>query len=404
METLRVMEHSKAGWSSYATEFGFVPDPMILRTGEVFLNGARGAVPLERGDFVVWDSIKENLGGLLDFFDLLVTRDTIPLINYGDTFDRRTILAPLDQLLPDRTRPVEVDYPVYNEIKKGALLNLADFDLGALSNFGHLARELNSFRYEWEPGLLVPGAEPEIVAAQNKFAGIDEETRQAATFLLGGFIFSGFAQASGSTHYIQPKRARFFLAMTAAPDKAGNFSNQEEDQIFAAAADRLEGTDAVVRNTDPVPPVLPYLLKEGEPRDVKELLARATAFRNTPEGKTYRRVVREIRADGVQARRAEDAVRRAREDALAFLAPYSKLDADRSRSLDIELSVHTEGVPFVQAGAKTTARLRIPTWLRLWWNDRVSFGGVNKTLRRMWMTAESYNDLTHKLEQVWSRS
>ena len=67
METLHITEHSKAGWSSYATEFGFVPDPMILRTGEVFLNGARGVAPLERGDFVIWDSIRENLGGLLDF-------------------------------------------------------------------------------------------------------------------------------------------------------------------------------------------------------------------------------------------------------------------------------------------------------------------------------------------------
>jgi hypothetical protein len=377
---------------------------MILRTGEVFLNGARGAVPLERGDFVVWDSIKENLGGLLDFFDLLVTRDTIPLINYNDTFDRRTILAPLDHLLPDRTRPVEVDYPVYNEIKNGALLNLGDFDLGDLGNFGHLARELNSFRYEWEPALQVPASEPEVAAAQAKFAGIDEETRQAATFLLGGLIFSGFAQASRSTHYIQPKRARFFLAMTAASDQAGNFGNQNEDAIFAVAAARLEGTDAIVRNTDPVPPVLPYLFKDGEPRDVKELLARATAFRGSPEGKTYRRVVDEIHADGVPARRAEDAVRLAREDALAFLAPYSKLQADRSRSLEIGLSAHTVGVPFVEGEAKTSVRLGIPTWLRLWWNDRVSFGGVHKTLRRMWMTAESYNDLSSRLERVWARS
>ena len=222
--------------------------------------------------------------------------------------------------------------------------------------------------------------------------------------MLGGFIFSGFAQASGSTHYIQPKRARFFLGVTAAADQAGDFGNQQEDEIFAVAAARLAGTDAAVRNTDPVPPVLPYLFKDGEPRDVKELLERAKTFRDSVEGQTYRRVVNEIRADGVQARRVEDAVRLARETALAFLAPYSKLQADRSRSLDVELSVHTEGLPFVQAEAKTSVRLRIPTWLRLWWNDRVPFGGVQKTLRRMWMTAESYNDLSSKLERVWSRS
>ena len=37
-------------------------------------------------------------------------------------------------------------------------------------------------------------------------------------FLLGGFIFSGFAQASGTIHYIQPKRARFFLGLAAEQD------------------------------------------------------------------------------------------------------------------------------------------------------------------------------------------
>jgi hypothetical protein len=97
MQALRITEHSKAGWSTYAQEIGFVPDPMILRTGEIFLNGAKGVGRLERRDFDVWRAVKENVGGLLDFFDMVVSRDTIPLINYNDTFDQRTILAPLDE-------------------------------------------------------------------------------------------------------------------------------------------------------------------------------------------------------------------------------------------------------------------------------------------------------------------
>jgi hypothetical protein len=40
MQALRIDDHSLAGWSSYAQKFGFVPDPMILRAGEIFLNGA----------------------------------------------------------------------------------------------------------------------------------------------------------------------------------------------------------------------------------------------------------------------------------------------------------------------------------------------------------------------------
>src|SRR5712675_120634 len=136
MEVLRIKEHSIAGWQPYAQHFGFVPDPMILRTGEVYLNGLSGISALERSDFDVWQALRENIGGLLDFFDMLVTRDTIPLINYGDTFDRMRIVAPLDHMLPNHTRPVEIDDGVYNLVKKGALVNLAKLDLGPLANFG----------------------------------------------------------------------------------------------------------------------------------------------------------------------------------------------------------------------------------------------------------------------------
>jgi hypothetical protein len=404
METLRIATHSLAGWSTYGEEIGFVPDPMILRTGEVFLNGASGTHALERRDFDVWDALQQNIGGLLDFFDMVVTREVIPLINYGDTFDRMKIMAPLDRLLPDRIRPVEIDYSVYNAIKKGALLKLAEVDLPGLARFGDIALELRAFRYEWEPALSVPDSEPAVDAAREKFAAVDEATRRGAQFLLGGFIFSGFAQASQSTHYIQPKRARFFLGLTAASDRAGAFSFRDEDAIFAAAAARLRDTRAEMQNADPVPPVLPYLLAQGEPTNVRELLDRAIAFRDSVEGKRFRRVVADIRADGVKGRRAEDAVRREREQAIAFLAPHSKLDAKRSRSLEVKLSAETVGVPFVKAGAETSVKLGIPTWLRLWWNDEVPFGGMRKTLRRMWMAVESYQDLAGKLQRVWVKS
>jgi hypothetical protein len=404
MQTLHVTNHSLAGWSAYGQQVGFVPDPMILRTGEVFLNGASGINALERSDFDVWRALRGNLGGLLDFFDMVVTRDMIPLINYGDTFDRKKILAPLDQMLPGHTRPVEIDYNVYNGVKRGALLNLAQVDPRYLTTFGNIARELDALRYEWEPALSVPDADPEAVAAMARFASLDDTTRLAAQFLLGGFVFSGFAQASKSIHYIQPKRARFFLGLTAAPEQAGNFSAQDEDAIFAVAAARLQGTDAESRNADPVPPVLPYLLAQGEPATTRELLERALAFRDTSEGVTYRKIANDIRADGAPARRAEDAVKREREEALAFLAPYSKLEADRSRSLEINVTAKTHGVPLVDAEAKTSFLVGVPTWLRLWWNDAVPFGSMRKTLRRMWMAADSYQDLAGKLGKVWAKS
>jgi hypothetical protein len=314
------------------------------------------------------------------------------------------VLAPLDTMLPDRMRRVEIDYAVYNTVKRGALLKLAELDLTLLAKFATIARELDALRYEWEPALSVPDADPDVLTAQSKFALLDGETRSAAQFLLGGFIFSGFAQASNSIHYIQPKRARFFLGLTAAPDQAGSFSRREEDAIFRTAAQRLEGTGAESRSADRVPPVLPFLLAQGQPSHVRELLDRARAFRDSLQGETYRRIVADIHADGIRARRVEDAVRLEREAALAFLAPYSKLEADQSRSLEINLSAKTKGIPFVEAEVKTSFRLGIPTWLRLWWNDEVPFGGMRKGLRRMWMAAKSYEDVSEKLSGVWARS
>jgi hypothetical protein len=51
----------------------------------------------------------------------------------------------------DRVCRVEVDYAVYNTIKKGALLNLAAADLAALSVAANLLYELDAFRYDWKP-------------------------------------------------------------------------------------------------------------------------------------------------------------------------------------------------------------------------------------------------------------
>ncbi len=254
MQALRIEDHSLAGWSSYAQKFGFVPDPMILRTGEVFLNGASGSKALERADTRVWHALQENIGGLIEFFDMLVTRDAIPLINYDDTFDMMKVVAPLNRMMPDRTCPVVIGWNAYNAVKKGALLNLGGLDLADLKRFADIANELDALRYEWEPALSVADGDPAVAIVRDKFANIGGMTRTAAQFVLGGFIFSGFAQASGTTHYIQPKRARFFLGLTAARDQAGSFSHQDEDTIFSVAAERLRGTKAEVGAAEPSHP------------------------------------------------------------------------------------------------------------------------------------------------------
>jgi hypothetical protein len=246
--------------------------------------------------------------------------------------------------------------------------------------------------------LEVIDPDPAVAAANAKLRGLDSETEKVARFLLGGFIFSGFAQASETMHYLQPKRARFFLGLTAAPDVAGNFSAREESAIFEAAARRLDGTEAKTRRPLPVPPVLPYLLsRPNGPATAGELLAQTLEFRASPEGLVYRELVETIRADGVRARRAEDLVKEEWRRALDLLAPYSKLKQDDSQSLEVTFSSELIGVP----GVEVPAKLRVPGWLRLWWNDKVPFGGLRKQLRRMWMDAASYEALSKKLSDLW---
>jgi hypothetical protein len=58
----------------------------------------------------------------------------------------------------------------------------------------------------------------------------------------------------------------------------------------------------------------------------------------------------------------------------------------------------------IKVSGQTTAKIGVPNWLRVWWNDYVPFGGMSKTLRRMWMAAESYQDLSGKLRSVWAKS
>jgi len=404
MRPIEIKDHSLEGWSDYGSQIGFVPDPMVLRTGQIFLNGLSGATDLQNKDFVVWNVLSENLSGLLDFFDILVTRDTIPLINYYETFLPLTN-APLEQTLPNFVRPVFIDHQVYEAVKKGALMALDQVDMGRLFRFSRdVVNEMDAFRYEWEPDFHVQGGGHELKAISDKFQAPDRTTQRAAQFLLGSFIFGGYAQASNSTHYVQSKRSRFLLGLVTPPADSVGFSNADEDAIFEAGEAKLKEAQVTIRRIQPIPPVLPYLLAKGDPRNVRELLDRALEFRQSAEGRIYRKVVEDIRADGQQARDAELAVKQERENAIAFLAPDSKLARERSQSLAINLSARTVGIPLVEAKAEVPLRLKISPRLLLWWNDHIPFGGVRKVLRRMWMANESYRNISDKLRQVWTKS
>jgi hypothetical protein len=277
-----------------------------------------------------------------------------------------------------------------------AALDLTAAPAGAFE----MLTETAVFGYDWKPALTVPDTmDPEVTAAAMKLAALDGSRLAIAQFLLGGLIFGGFAQASRTRHYIQPKRSRLFLGVTAAQDKVSSLSAQAEDEIFSAAEVALRGGEVEFCRTVTLPPVLPYLL-ESNPALLRpeDLLAKALEFPTTPDGRNYVAAARALRADGVEARRVEDLSQVEHHAALEWLAPYSNLVPEKSQSLDIKLSSELIGLP----GAEASFKLRIPRWLRIWWNDKVPFGGLSKTFRRMWMAEASYKDLAGKLYRIWS--
>jgi hypothetical protein len=392
--TLQVIEHSVAGWKTYADAADFVPDPMILRAGEVFANGAKGAKALAVSDLEVMAALRDNIGGLLEFFDLVVAYERMPLIDYEYTFDKDSVPMPIGMLLGDKALPVTIGYQAYESVKIGALKSLAAMDLGRIAQFGHQLAELDALRYQWQPSL--DGGKPEGWLTQA--ALLDAPTRLAAQFLLGGLIFSGFAQASLTDHIVQPKRSRFYLALTAAPATTGGATHEEEEAVFTAAEQGLHGTGASVRRLSALPPVLPYLLsKAPDTVTAADLLKRALEFTNTKEGDSYRKAAALIRGDGVQGAQTADLAKAVKAQAQAMLTPFSKL-ADRAGGLKVEVSVGLEG-PKLSASKSLSA----PAWLTLWWNENTPFGGLRKTFRRMWLAAESYEALEKRLVAAWAR-
>jgi len=408
MEDVHIADNTELAWSQYAARFDFVPDPMILRAGEMCLNGLSGATKLNQDDSAVWWSLQQNLMGISDFFDILVTRERIPLINYRDTFNQPDFLQnslSIENILKDRVATVEIGGAAYAAIKKGALPRLAELPFERIDNgVANMLHEMRAFGYDWKPELTVKDADETLAAAADRLAALDPQRATLAQFLLGGLVFSGFAQASGTDHYIQPKRARHFLGLTVAPEQLRGLDAGQEQAIFAEAESRFAGTTLRTGRIAALPPVLPYLLHNpGLPRDMTELLDRALAFRTTDIGKHYIAATQDIRADGPGARRTADLSAVERKRAVEILTPYSQPDPAQSVSLHLELnSKDLFGIP----GAKLTrdVLLRLPAFIRIWLNDHAPFGGMRKTLRRLWMAEASYQRLGDSLRAVWRAS
>ncbi len=301
---------------------GIIVDPVVLRIGQLFLEGAtRDGTEDERR----WHAIESDIGALIAFFDLVVNRKQLPAFNYGDTFDRDTYDLhhgdPLGDLVNAENDKVivhvDVEYEMYRRVKGAALDELEErMSLGAFVSRAvaeNIVAATTAIQYEWSPSL-------EKLDDHVK----DDDERRVARFLLGQLVFSGYAQQTGAPHVLAPERSRIVAAVGL---QANHADETVESEIFDELRRRSKDAGAEWRVSDAPwrPSFLPLLVHRAQARRYKTgpdvLLSDAKHIRETKAMAQYRDVPLDIAAGG--PRKAE-----ARRELLAAADAIAKqLDA-----------------------------------------------------------------------------
>lgn len=134
-------------------------DPVVLRVGQFFLEGAPDSEPEQKQR---WGVIESDLGALVEFFDLVVLRDRFPAFNWNDTYDERLDFGDaLGNVLNaggDHTLVhVDVEHDLYRAAKDAAIELLSQrIDEGpfiAQAQARDLLAMLDSLGYDWDPSL-----------------------------------------------------------------------------------------------------------------------------------------------------------------------------------------------------------------------------------------------------------
>jgi hypothetical protein len=409
-EAIFVGANTWLGWREYARRVDYVPDPMTLRTAELFFNGWTGCRPLKQPQKQIWAAIESNLHGLLTFVDMLLTRDCVPLIEYNATYRPGAVKA-INQLVGKLATPVLIDGAVYGEVRKAAVDKLKALDLQALPepDVMNVVGEMTAYVYDWEPDLLDLDLK-------------DRPTRRVAQFLLGGLIFGWYAEASETDHLIQQKRSRLFAALTKPGDGKKYLVFDQEAALFEELRRACVGADSVWVNEIPAnPTVLPYiLLGSGQPPgNTLEVLDRILKLRNSGLGRSYRAWfgdIRECLSRGMyasDAKRDIDQVRAELDQRLRGEFPKWSREVDLAAKLGPTLSISVEaptgpkfefetGLAAIEA--KTKLRLGVPDWIRNWLLDLNPFGRHRKLLLRAALAQSEYRDVVKDLRRLWKKS
>lgn len=372
-----------------------VIDPMVVRCGELFLQGAKGVDDPK----AVWELLTKNIHAIGMFFDSIILEKKLPIFNYGDTFDghlnlRAGTLAAVnqkEQILFD----VDVRYESYSVVKEAASAELRKLYAGPERIEDAAAKdcltELAAADYRWQPSL--GPLDDELLS---------DDEKKLARFFLGGLIFSAYAQLLRGDHVMQPKRSRLFLA---AALRSSEVNYRFEEKLFAELKQRAQ---ASVTDLPWRPTFFPYLLSVAETPDA--VLAEALALRRSDEIAEYcgwlGRAMEEWKRDGRLTQAIQDvkAVAEAIDRKTGVLPVAPRVEMKVTVADVAALAAAAGGAPL--AAAKIPGKVDLgPPLSALWgWGFSLVPGQrYRKILTRAVVADQQYIQIENRLGTVWDR-
>ena len=281
-------------WNKLLQEqLNVIVDPAIYRVGQIFLEGKSrvGADENTR-----WQAVVNDLGGLINFFELIVLHDRLPAFNYTATFERDLnfqdqlgkLVNQYDKILLN----VDVKFDAYTEAKQAALEQMANrMSNGRLASdvtTNNILAALREIEYQWEPNLMTQqtNLEDELRESQDQI--------RVGHFLLGVLLFGGYAQQSGAPHTLSPRRSKLMAEVGLGVE---NLTQTAEDELYRELGRRFRDSGEGWRNEELpwTPTFVPWMLTRIDEyrQGPDELIREAIKLRNSAAIMEYR----ELRAD-----------------------------------------------------------------------------------------------------------
>lgn len=241
--------------------------------------------------------------------------------------------------------------------------------------------ELAAAEYRWQPSLgqldpLLPS----------------DLERTLAKFLLGGMIFSAYAQILEGEHVIQPKRSRLFLAVALDAQSA---QYRFEDELFAELKNRAR---ASVTDMPWRPTFFPYLLASSD--NPNAVLAHALVLRGSTELGEYREWLRMA----FQRWSTHGEIEPFKRDVASIASAIDRVTGKISIAPKVDFKITVTDVAKIAAGQPAGPGVDLtPTLQGLWGWIIPNLPGerYRKILMRAVATDQQYAQIENRLRTVW---